>query len=165
MAVVFISPKKRQRTFFVAITLAFLLFLTFISLGIMSSSPPESESLIVFNKAKINIDMSIFDSPKFKNLQSPSEMGIQYKYKALTKSKIVEEGFISAGSMEKAKKILEDNGLSVTSLVEGTTGRENPFIPYYTVAPKVVVPPPATTPAATTPGVVPATTPATTPSV
>ena len=113
MAVVFISPRKRQRTFFVAITVALLLFLGFISLGVISSKPPKVDSTVVFNSAKINIDMSIFDSVRFKNLKSPPEMGIQFRYKALTKSKRAEEGFISSGSIAQAREKLEGMGLTV----------------------------------------------------
>jgi len=137
MAVVFISPKKRQRTFFVAITLGLLAFLGFISLGVMSSTPPEIDTAIVYNKAKINIDMSVFDSDRFKNLKSSTEMGVQYAYKVVTKSKLTEEGFISSSSETLARKKLEDNGLTVISLKETGAGRDNPFVPYYVVAPKV----------------------------
>ena len=80
MAVVFISPKQRQKMFFMGITVMFLLFLIIISLGVFLSKPSEVSSVLVFNKPKVNIDMSIFDSDQFKNLQPFTEMETQYSY-------------------------------------------------------------------------------------
>ena len=146
MAVVFISPKKRQRAFFVILTLGFLLFIGFISLGIFFAKPKAVSPSVVFNKSKINIDMSIFDSQRFRNLHDSPVMGFQYNYRALNRSKIVETGFISAESVDEAKKTLEGMGLTVTFLEEVKLGRDNPFVPYYTVVAAPVVPP--VTPAA-----------------
>ena len=152
MAVVFISPKKRQRTFFVVITLGFLILLASISLGVFLSKPKEVSSVVVFNKSKINIDMSIFDSEKFKNLKAVPEMLSQYNYKAVSKNGKVENGFISAISEADATKALNGLGLSVNSLQKSEIGRENPFSPYYQVvaAPVVITTPVSTTATTTT---------------
>jgi len=135
MAVVFISPKQRQRTFFMIITVIFLLFLVFVSLAVFFSKPKEVLQALVFNKPKVNIDMSIFDSDQFKGLQPLTEMEIQYSYTAVNRANKTETGFISAASIDQARKALEDRGLTVSELKEAEIGRDNPFIPYYQVLP------------------------------
>ena len=112
MAVVFISPKRRQKMFFLVITVVFLLFLVVVSLAVFLSGPKEISPVLVFNKPKVNIDMSIFDSGQFKNLQAFPEMETQYSYKATNKNNKVESGFISAVSIDQARTNLEGNGLT-----------------------------------------------------
>ena len=131
MAVVFISPKQRQKMFFMGITIMFLLFLAVISLGVFLSKPKEVSFGLVFNKPKVNIDMKVFDSDQFKNLQQFSQIEIQYSYKALTKDGKQKTGFISAVSIDQAKEMLEGLGLTVSELKEAEIGRDNPFTPYY----------------------------------
>jgi predicted tellurium resistance membrane protein TerC len=131
MAVVFISPKQRQKVFFVGITAVFLLFLLVISLGVFLSKPKEDSYVLVFNKPKVSIDMSVFDSEQFKNLQLFPEMEIQYSYKALDKNNQPTAGFISATSQDGAVASLKAAGLSVSDIRETGIGRDNPFIPYY----------------------------------
>ena len=151
MAVVFISPKKRQKTFFVIITFMFLIFLSLISLGVFLAKPAAVSPTVVFNKAKISIDMSIFDSNKFKNLQPTVDMGTQYSYKATNKSNRALTGFISADSIDDAKTALQALGLTVNTLKELQIGRDNPFTPYYqVVAPPVTSPATSTTTSTTT---------------
>ncbi len=145
MAVVFISPKKRQRMFFLVITLMFVLFLVFVFLGVIFSAPKEVPPIVVLNTSKVNIDMTIFDSVKFKNLQAFPEMGDQYRYKATARNKTVQEGFIAADSATSAVQILQKMGFTNPSLQKVEAGRENPFIKYYTVPP-----PPAETTTTTT---------------
>jgi hypothetical protein len=111
----------------------FLLFLIAISLGVFLSEPKAPSSVLIFNKPKVNINMSVFDSDQFKNLQPFSEMETQYSYKATDKDGKQITGFISAVSKAQAQKILEDGGLMVTDLRELEIGRENPFIPYYQI--------------------------------
>jgi len=130
MAVVFISPKQRQKVFFLVITVMFLLFLVVISFGVFLSKPNESSLVLVFNKPKVNIDMSIFNSDQFENLQPFSGIETQYSYVATDKNNNIETGFISAGSIDQARAALEGAGLDVTKLTETETGRSDPFIDY-----------------------------------
>lgn len=134
MAVVFISPKQRQKMFFIGITVVFLLFLILISLGVFLSKPQEVSPVLVFNKPKVNIDMTIFDSDQFKNLQSFPEMETQYSYNAVTKNNKPQAGFIPAVSIDQAKTILESEGLNVSEIKEAQIGRDNPFTPYYQIS-------------------------------
>jgi hypothetical protein len=131
MAVVFISPKQRQKMFFMGITIMFLLFLLIISLGVFLSTPKEVLPVLVFNKPKVSIDISVFDSDQFKNLQPFPEMEVQYSYKATDKNNKPKTGFISAVSEEQARTTLKGMGLNVSDLKETEIGRDNPFIPYY----------------------------------
>jgi regulator of protease activity HflC (stomatin/prohibitin superfamily) len=139
MAVVFISPKQRQRVFFLGITVLFLLFLLAVSLGVFLAKPKEVLPTMVFNRPKVDINMGIFDSPQFKALQPFSEMQIQYAYTATTKEGQQKTGFITAVSVDAAQEILKSSGLTVNSMQETEIGRENPFVPYYQ---QVVLPTP-----------------------
>jgi Na+(H+)/acetate symporter ActP len=130
MAVVFISPKKRQRMFFLGITIMFLLFLAVVAFAVFLSRPPEVAPELVFNKPKVNVDFSVFDSGQFKNLESFEEMKTNFSYVAITEEGKVIDGFISAISIEEAQKILEGLNLSVSRLREVDIGRDNPFTPY-----------------------------------
>ncbi len=133
MAVVFISPKQRQKVFFTGITVMFLLFLSIIALSVFLSKPKESVPTIIFNKTKINIKTEVFDSDQFKTLQPFMEMNIFYSYKAITKTKQPRGGFISAVSQNEARTKLEGSGLTVVEIKEAEIGRDNPFTPYYEV--------------------------------
>ena len=131
MAVVFISPKERQKMFFLAILILLVLFLVSVSLIVFLAKPEASTQSLVFNKPKVSIDVSIFDSDQFKNLQPFTQMEIQYTYQATAKDGKQIEGFISAISKDEAQKMLIDSGLTVTDLKESQIGRDNPFTPYF----------------------------------
>lgn len=130
MAVVFISPKQRQKMFFTMITVGLLLFLLVISLGVIFSQPEKTVEKVIFNKAKITVDMSIFKQESFKGLQVFPEMHKQFSYNAVARNRTVQNGFISAESEQIAREILENAGLRVSNLQEITVGRDNPFKPY-----------------------------------
>jgi len=131
VAVVFISPKHRQRVFFAGITVIFFLFLLAVSLGVFLAKPKEVSRTIVFNKPKVDINMSIFESEQFKNLQPFTKMQIQYSYTATTKTDQPKSGFITAASIDQAREILVSMGLNIIKLEEAEIGRDNPFTPYY----------------------------------
>ena len=131
MAVVFISPKHRQKMFFLGITVILLFVLVGIFFGVFLAEPKESSLALVFNKPKVNIDMSVFESYQFKNLQPFSEMQMQYSYTAATKKGKAQSGFIFAGSEDEARKALTDMGLIISSIKKVEIGRSNPFEPYY----------------------------------
>jgi hypothetical protein len=131
MAVVFISPKQRQKMFFLGITVVLVLFLAGFSLVILFSKPKEISSALVFNKPKVSIDMKVFDSGQFKNLKSFTQVKIQYSYKIKNTDGTTQTQFISATSESQAFKSLKDLGLNFTDLQEVKVGRDNPFVPYY----------------------------------
>ena len=131
MAVVFISPKQRQKMFFLGITALFLLFLAFVSFGVFLSKPNDVLPALVFNKPKVNINMGVFNSDQFKNLQPIPEMELQFSYKAIAKDNKPVAGFISAISRDQALTILKNMGYSVSELKDAEIGRSNPFTPYF----------------------------------
>ena len=137
MAVVFISPKQRQKMFFTGITVIFSLILAAIFLGVFFSEPKASSPTLVFNKPKVSIDMSILDSEQFNDLQPFPEMKTQYIYKAVAKNNKAQTGFIFADSLEDAKTILKNMGLVVNDIQEAKIGRDNPFEPYYQSSPQI----------------------------
>ena len=141
MAVVFISPKQRQKAFLVGITVVLMLFLVVISLGVFLAKPGDFSPQLVFNKPKVSIDTSIFDSDQFKNLQPFTDMQKQYSYKATTKDGKPQIGFVSADTIDHARNTLEAQGLTVSELKEVEVGRDNPFTPYYqpVVTPTIVI--------------------------
>lgn len=137
MAVVFISPKSRQKMFFMGITIIVVLFLLVVSLVIFLAKPKAVSPELVFNKPKVEINTKIFDSDQFKSFQPFTEMETQYSYKAKTKDDKIQTGFISAVSDDQARLILTSMDLSVLEIKEAEIGRENPFLPYYQlIAPK-----------------------------
>ena len=136
MAVVFISPKKRQKMFFMGITAMFLFLMVAVALLVFLSQPAEVSSQLVFNKPKVSVNLDIFNSEQFKNLELFGQMEMEFSYTATTTKGKTVQGKVSAASEDDARKILGDEQLSVTDIKLLETGRDNPFVPYYqTVVP------------------------------
>lgn len=110
--------------------MVFALFLIVISFLVFLSNPKSVSQVLVFNKPKVNVDIKIFDSDQFKNLQPFTEMQTQYSYVATDKDNKETTGFIAAASIEEARSTLESMDLSVSELKEAEIGRDNPFTPY-----------------------------------
>lgn len=103
------------------------------SIFVLLSPPQQVETVLVFSKPPVNVDVSVLDTDQFKNLQSFTPMEKQYAYSAKDKDNIQLAGSISAESEELARKMLEDKGWTVLELKEVKIGRDNPFIPYQAV--------------------------------
>ncbi|OGZ83617.1 MAG: hypothetical protein A2599_02365 [Candidatus Staskawiczbacteria bacterium RIFOXYD1_FULL_39_28] len=130
MAVVFISPKKKQKGFFMGITISLALFLSVISFWVFLAQPSVQEQKTTLNKPKVNVNLAILDSEQFKNLENFELMPLQFEYTAMTSRNKIVQGVISAVSEEKAREILQTNGYSVSELKLIDIGRDNPFVPY-----------------------------------
>ncbi len=141
MAIVFISPKQRQKTFFMGITIVVLLFVAIIALSVFFAKPKEIAPELIFNKPKVNINLKALDSEQFKELEPFSEMEVQFSYSAVTEKRKNVTGIISAVSEDAAAEILKSMDLTVIEIKEVEIGRENPFTPYYET-----LPPPETKP-------------------
>ncbi len=135
MAIVFISPKQKQRVFFTGITGIFAFLLLMIALFVFLAKPKEVAPDLVFNKPKININLDLLNSDQFKRLEPFSEMEMQFVYTGTTIKGKSAEGKISAVSIEEARAMLEQQGLTVSEIKEAEVGRENPFTPYYQAPP------------------------------
>lgn len=130
MAVVFISPKNKQKKFFMGITISLVVFLAVISFWVFLSKPSAAPQKLVFNKPKVSVDLKILDSDQFKKITSFERIPLQFNYVATTAKGQNVKGLISAYSREEATKILEEKGLKVGQLKQVDVGRLNPFIPY-----------------------------------
>lgn len=133
MAIVFISPRKKQQMFFWGIALSLIVFLAIISLIVFlpdflsknSNTPADMTSL-----PDITVNLNILDSDKVKNLQPPSSLPIAFTYTVQDKNGIQIQGNISAASKQDAQSILEKADFKVISLKEANIGRTNPFVSY-----------------------------------
>jgi len=117
--------------FFIGITAVFLSVLAFVTFLVFMSQPQQVVLELVFNKPKININFSILDSDQFEGLLPFNEMQRKFVYTAASKAGELESGFVSAISIEEARKILQTMGYAVRDIKEAEIGRENPFTPYY----------------------------------
>lgn len=133
MAVVFISPKQRQKTFLIGIAVMLVLFLAVIASVVFFAKPKEVPYQLIFNKPKVNINFAILDSIQFNELEPFTEMEIQFSYRAFNKADKVVSGLISAPSMDEATEILKNIDLTVIDIEEVEVGRENPFTPYFQI--------------------------------
>ncbi|MEK7562076.1 MAG: hypothetical protein AAB509_00135, partial [Patescibacteria group bacterium] len=130
MAIVFISPKQRQKQFFIGITILFALILLIISTAVFLAKPKPVAQELVFNRPKIDINMQILDSEQVKILEPVIQMDLQFKYTGTTNKGVKTSGIIIAISIDEAKKILQGMQLSSIVLKEAKFGRKNPFTPY-----------------------------------
>lgn len=135
MAIVFISPKERQKVFILGIAVLFVLFLVGISLIIFLAKPKETPSELVFHAPKIRINFDVLTSDKIRDLQFLPEIEKEFNYAAKTETGQDKSGKIAASSPEKAIQILTALRLSSIVLEEIRGGRETPFSPYYEVRP------------------------------
>jgi hypothetical protein len=138
MAIVFVSPKKKQILFFSLIAGFFLLLLLTIILFVFLMKPEPIPAEKVFKKPNINIDFSILDSEQLKNLNQLDPIEYVFTYNAMSELGKTVSGRITAVSDVAAIKKLEEIKLSSIEVKRESLGRENPFNIYYQ---QVVVPP------------------------
>ena len=132
MAIVFVSPKQRQKMFFLGITILFLLFLLVVGTFVFFSKPKPTPIEQVFIKPNIKINFEILDSEQVKKSLFMERVQKEFNYEAKTDKEEPSSGSVFANSIEEARKILEDAGFLSVVLDETLIGRENPFAPYYT---------------------------------
>lgn len=130
MAVVFISPKKRQKKFVIIILVVVLLVLAGVGIAVFWAQPKAPPASVVFNKPKVSLNMDVFNSDQFKQLQLFTEIKMQFAYTAKTSENEQKSGVIEAASEADAREILQGMGLVVLDIKQAGTGRENPFTPY-----------------------------------
>lgn len=131
MAVVFISPKHKQKMFILGITASLAIFLVVISLWTFLAQPKPGPTQAVFNKPKVSLNIDILNDEQFKTIEPFERIPLQFSYEAIDKKGKTTKGLISAVSEEEATKIIEQGKiLSVRKIEEVGVGRENPFIPY-----------------------------------
>ncbi len=135
MAIVFISPKEKQKIFILGIAGFFLLVLVLIGLAVFLARPKNVPQEQVFQAPEIKINFDVLKSEQIKNLEIPGAIEKEFSYKATTAKGQEQSGKISAPSQEKAIEILTTLGFSNITFEEAKSGRENPFAPFYEITP------------------------------
>jgi hypothetical protein len=130
VAVVFISPKHKQKTFLLGITATLGVFLVVVTLWVFLAQPSVPEGQLVFNKPKVSLNLNFLSSDQFASLEHFKRIPLQFSYTAVDQNQRNVKGFISAESEDDARKVLLEGGLSVTQIKQVNVGRLNPFIPY-----------------------------------
>lgn len=80
MAIIFVSIRKRQRMFFLGISLMLILALAIISLGVVFPefrTPSKVVVQEVFNAPDVKINFNVLDSAEVKNLEPFSSSEIE----------------------------------------------------------------------------------------
>ena len=134
MAIVLISPKKRQRTFFwglislaTVVLIAVASFIFVPSLKNITIKIPDSQTYVT---PDIKLNLSIIDSQQVKNLQLFEDIETEFSYTAQDNNGKQAVGKISAMDKDAARKSLEQMGFTIVSLQETNAGRSDPFVPY-----------------------------------
>ncbi len=134
MAIVFISPREKQKVFIMGIAVFFGVVLILISLGVFLSKPKSVEKdKVVFVAPKININFDVLKSPLLQALEFMPEIEKEFNYRAFTLEGKEQSGKIRAVSQNKAIELLTAMNLTKIELTEVAPGRENPFSPYYKI--------------------------------
>ena len=131
MAIVFVSPREKQKAFLVAIVIFSVIVFAIIGLAIFLSSPKKPQGAgSRFVAPQIEIDFDVLTSPEILNLVLMPEMDLQFSYKGINSSAQEQTGKISAPTERRAREILSNLGLVlIIELKEVGVGRENPFSP------------------------------------
>ncbi len=134
MAIVLISPKKRQKVFIwgvasllVLVVIAIASFIFIPGLTNQTINIPDTGAYIT---PDIKLNLKIVDSQQVQNLQPFLNIETEFAYIATDKNGKQAVGKISATDKDNAKKSLEAMGFVVLSLQEANMGRSNPFVPY-----------------------------------
>jgi hypothetical protein len=133
MAIIFISPKAKQKSFLkmfiigstavviILVLMAAILWLININQGMVSANPVSPD---------LSVNLKVLDSDTVKNLQSFADLEVQFSYVVHDKDDKQIEGTISAINQSTAKSLLEASGFKVLILKEVVQGRSEPFTAY-----------------------------------
>lgn len=135
MAIVFVSPREKQKTFLLIITVIFVLLLTMIGSGVFLAKPKPMPVEQAFLAPTIRINFDILKSDQVAQLEPMPQIEKEFSYQAQTKKGKAQTGKIIASSQDKAVKMLESLDLKVLAIEETKEGRENPFAPFYEINP------------------------------
>lgn len=132
MAIVFISPKRKQKIFLWVIiaasivVVALVLALVFLPDFFNKDAPVNVPMLM----PTLSINSDILDSNNVKNLEVIGSLPLSFLYVVQDKDGKRSGGTISASSRDDAQAILEGKGYTVVSLQEAGLGRTNPYLLY-----------------------------------
>ena len=131
MAIVFVSPKQRQKMFFFGITILFLIVLSVIGVTVFFFKPKYTATEVLFIKPEIKINFEVLDLEQVKASLIMERIQKEFVYSAMTVEGEEKTGSIFATTKEDVIKQLEDSGLILVVAEEVKIGRENPFTPFY----------------------------------
>lgn len=135
MAIVFISPKEKQKVFFGAIAGVFGFIVIVIAIIILLSRPAPIAQEKVFKKPPIKINFALLDSDKLKNLQPFPQIEAEFTYTAKDAEDRDVAGKITAASEDDARKAIEAMNLKILTINGPLLGQDNPFTPYVLPSP------------------------------
>lgn len=134
MAIIFVSPKQKQKLFVIAVVSALVFVLVVISLIIFLSKPKAvSDQNFFEKKPEIVIDFSVLEKEQIKLMEIPPRPQMQFDYTATGEGGKFLSGRIVASSEKEALSILESRKISAIQIKKTSVGRINPFLPYYQV--------------------------------
>ncbi len=135
MAIVFISPKQKQKTVIKIILILLVLLLVIGSLVILIpkflNATPSAKVKVSFSKPDVIINLDILNSEKVKNLNLFSNLETEFVYVVKNQQGKLVTGNILALTPFDAQNLLEESGFKVVSLKEVNIGRSEPFTSYY----------------------------------
>ena len=134
MAIIFTSPKNKQRALLWVIIIISAVFLTAIFLLVLlpeflrNSQDIATETLK--GQSDATISLNIGNQDKVNMLEPFVELEISFAYVVQDKDGKQIAGSISAADKAIAIKLLEESGFKILSLKEMNLGNDNPFISY-----------------------------------
>jgi len=134
MAILFKQPKRQERIFIWAVIIFVTSTLFLISFFIFPPFPKSGSTFHgeIFERDNAKIDLSIASSEEVRNLELFSEsIKTEFIYNAKDKNGKQVEGKILATDKNEAISIIENKGLTVLSMYESYSTKNNPFSPYY----------------------------------
>ena len=135
MAIVFVSPRKKQITFLVSIATFFLFIVIIVSLIVFLSKPTVVSEDQVFKKPNIVINISVLDSDELKNLVPIDPVQYDFNYVGTGEGGKLVSGKITALSLDDATAKLTAMKFVGLKVEQELAGRDNPFGVYYQIAP------------------------------
>lgn len=135
MAIVFISPKKRQKKFFWLLSITVLLAIFTVSSIIFLPEIGSMFNIVIVDQPilqgpDIVIQMHVLDTEQVRSLEPFEQLKIEFSYTAKNAEEKEAAGTIMAFDREHAAMLLTSMGLSSLNLTEIRMGRNEPFIPY-----------------------------------
>lgn len=138
MAIVFVSPKKKQKIFFTITALIMTLFLVGVSLIALLPEFKEGLAIIPINietgyitVPEVKINFNVVDSDSVRKLEPFVILEPEFSYVAQDSTGKQLTGMLLASSQNQAETILKGMGLTIIEIREVNAGKQEPFIPYY----------------------------------
>lgn len=142
MAIVFPSIEKKQKAFnaIMVVLLALILFgIPFLIFSPWLDSKINNTVKETDYRPNLDINFTILDSDQVKNLESFPVIETEFSYTGQDKKGKKIQGLILAMSKEDAQIMLEKTGITILSLEESSTGRNDPFAPFDQVEKNAIV--------------------------